>query len=110
MTTTTKHNLVVVGVSILIAAAIPVLYHAGKRNEINYKIFRQSGGWGYDIVVNRKLVIHQEYIPVIAQKKEFPTEIQAREAAQLVVQKLKNNKLPTLSCAEINQICTPIRY
>jgi len=103
---TTKHNWIVIAVSILIAAAIPVLYKAGaKVNEINYKTFNQTGGWGYDIIVNRKLLIHQEYIPAIAQKKEFSTEKQAAQAAQLVMSKLKNNKLPTLSLVEVEQIC-----
>ena len=104
---TTKHNRIVIAVSILIAAAIPFLYKAGvKGNEINYKTFHQNAGWGYDIVVNGKTRIHQEYIPAIAQKKEFVTETEAEKAAQLVIYKLKNNKLPTLSLAEVEQICS----
>jgi hypothetical protein len=102
---TTKHNLIVIAASILIAVAVPVLYKAGKGNEINYRTFHQSAGWGYDIVVKGKLFIHQEYIPAIAQKKGFPAEPQARKAAQLIIYKLKNNKLPTLSLADVEQIC-----
>jgi hypothetical protein len=103
-----KHNWMVVAVSVLIAAAIPVLYKGamGTGSKIDYKTFRQRGGWGYDIVVNRKLFIHQECIPAISEKKEFSTEVQATEAARLVMSKLKNNKLPTLSLAEVEQICS----
>ena len=110
MITITKHNLIVIAVSILIAAAIPLLYDSAKGNDISYKTFHKDAGWGYDIIVNGKLFIHQESIPAIPQKKEFPTETEAREVAQLVMRKLKNNKLPTVSCAEINQICTPNQY
>jgi hypothetical protein len=102
---TTKPNIIVITICVIIAAAIPFLYRSHPGNKINYKTFRADSGWGYDVVVNGKLLIHQQYIPVVAQKKEFPTEQQAEEAAQLVVSKLKNNKLPTLSKAEVQQIC-----
>jgi len=102
---TTKHNIIVITICVIIAVAIPFLYKTHEGNKINYKTFRADSGWGYDVVVNGKLLIHQQYIPVVAEKKEFSTEQQAEEAAQLVVSKLKNNKLPTLSKAEVQQIC-----
>lgn len=101
----TRHNIIVIAVCVVIAAAIPFLYKSHHGYNINYKTFRADSGWGYDIVLNGKLLIHQQYIPVVAEKKEFPTEEQAKEAARLVTDKLKNNKLPTLSKAEVQQIC-----
>ena len=104
MITTTKHSIIVIILSIAIAAAIPFLYKHNER-KISYQTFHRGSGWGYNIVVNGKLSIHQEYIPAIAEKKEFSTEIQAKETAQLVVYKLKNNKSPTLTKTEVEQIC-----
>jgi len=104
----TKHNLAVLLVSLTVAAAIPFFYLVKHHNKIDYKTFHTSEGWGYDIFVSEKLVIHQQYVPAKAQKKGFSLEALAKKAAESVVDKLKNNKLPTLSSAEISQICTPI--
>ncbi|MFI5186766.1 MAG: DUF4907 domain-containing protein [Chitinophagales bacterium] len=102
----TKHNAIVIAVSVMIAAAIPFIYKApGQKEIINYKTFHSDSGWGYNIVLNGKLIIHQEYIPAIAEKKGFSKEIEAGETAQLVISKLKNNKSPTLSKTEVEQIC-----
>jgi hypothetical protein len=107
MRTITRHNIVVIAIAVIIAIAIPFIYiyKAGTQSNINYKVFRATTGWGYDIVMNGKLIIHQEYIPTINRKKEFLTATQAKETALLVISKLKNNKFPTLSKKEVEQIC-----
>jgi serine protease inhibitor ecotin len=104
----TRHGLIVLIASVSIAATIPFLYTWKPTKKIDYKTFHTTNGWGYDILINKKLVIHQQYIPAIPEKKGFDTEEFAKRAAGSVVDKLKNNKLPTLSYAEINQICKPI--
>ena len=105
MIQTTKHNIVVITIAVVIAVAIPFIYRRGKSENVDYKTFHTKGGWGYDIVVNGKTFIHQQYIPAISEEKEFETEVQAKETAQLVIYKLKNNKLPTLSKVEVERIC-----
>jgi len=105
MQTTTKHNIIVIAVSTLMAISVPFIYRPVKKERINYKTFHSGPGWGYDIIMNGKLVIHQEWIPAIAEKKEFLNETQAKQTANLVILKLKNNKTPTLSKAEVDQIC-----
>ena len=97
----------VIIVSLAIAAAIPLFYVWKNDKKIEYTTFHTSEGWGYDIFINEKLAIHQQYVPVMAEKKGFTQEAFAKKAAQSVVDKLKNNKLPTLSYEEITQICTP---
>ena len=105
MIQTTKHNIIVIAIAVVIAGAIPFIYQAGKNEKIDYKTFHTKDGWGYDIVVKGKTFIHQQYIPAISEEKEFETETQAKEMARLVVYKLKNNKLPTLSKTEVERIC-----
>jgi serine protease inhibitor ecotin len=104
----TKHNLIVLIASATIALAIPFLYTGKTAKKIEYKTFYTTNGWGYDILIDKKLVIHQQTIPAIPEKKGFDTEEFAKRAAGSVVDKLKNNKLPTLSYAEISQLCKPI--
>jgi hypothetical protein len=108
MIMTTKHNLVVLIASAAIALTIPFLYMLKPTKRIEYNTFHTMKGWGYDILINNRLLIHQQYIPVIPEKRGFETEEVAKRAAGSVVEKLKNNKLPTLSYAEITQICRPI--
>ena len=109
MRTITKHNIIVIAIAVIIAIAIPFIYiyRTNAQHSLDYKVFRANSGWGYDIVMNGKLVIHQEYIPAINKKKEFVTATQAKETALLVISKLKNNKFPTLSKREVEQICGP---
>ena len=56
-----------------------------------------ASGWGYEILVDHKVFIHQEYIPVIAGKKAFLTKEDAMKTAGLVVGKIVNGKLPTIT-------------
>src|ERR1700746_4082726 len=105
MLTTTKHNIIVIAAAASIAAAIPFILNRKSEQAISYKVFHSGTGWGYDIAMNGKLIIHQECIPAINEKKQFLSEAQARETAQLVISKLKNNKFPTLSKTEVEQIC-----
>jgi len=51
-----------------------------------------SRGWGYEIMVDHKIFIHQEYIPAISGKKAFFSEEDAMKTAGLVVQKLVKGK------------------
>jgi Domain of unknown function (DUF4907) len=103
--TITKHNIIVITASVVIAASIPFLYITEKRKKIDYKTFHTTAGWGYDILINKKIFIHQEYIPVIVEKKGFATEATVIKMAHAVIEKLKNNKLPTLTRPELDQIC-----
>jgi hypothetical protein len=100
---TIKHSTVVLAISIVVAAAIP-FYYLGQTKKIDYKIFHTTIGWGYDILVDKRLFIHQECVPVLPDKKGFATEESARTIATIVVHKLKNNELPTLTYRELTQI------
>lgn len=53
-----------------------------------------SGGWGYDILINGKLYIHQPIIPGVQGNRVFSSEEKAREAGELIVSKIRNNILP----------------
>jgi hypothetical protein len=101
--TTIKHSSIVLAISIAIAVAIPLFYLAHQK-KIDYKTFHTTNGWGYDILVNKKLLIHQECIPVMPDKKGFATEESAKAVARMVVRKLKNNQQPTVTYDELTQM------
>ena len=99
----TKHSTIVLAISIAIAIEIPFFYFSQEK-KVDYKIFHTTSGWGYDILVDKRLFIHQECVPVFAEKRGFATEESAWSVARMVVHKLKNNELPTLTYGELTQI------
>jgi hypothetical protein len=104
---TTKHNIIVIIASVLIAIAIPFVIKR-ERETFAYKTFHHAKGWGYDILVNGKLFIHQENIPAISTEKGFDSATQASAIAAFILNKIKNNKPPTLTQEELRQICPSI--
>jgi len=99
-----KHNLIV----LVIAMIVSVFLIMRKRNSgetISSRVFRsERGGWGYDILVDKKLFIRQESVPVYSGLTGFPKEEQAAQTAALVIRKLKDKKSPVLTAADIQPI------
>ncbi len=61
------------------------------------KVFRNDpplSGYGYDILVNGKVYVHQPNIPAVQGNRGFSTEQAARKTASLVAFKIKNKILP----------------
>jgi hypothetical protein len=105
LTTIKRHNIFVVGLSVIIAAGFWIAPLPGKSPAVfSYKVFTTTNGWGYDILVNDTLQIHQDYIPVLAAKKGFAKQWQAKKAAQLVIKKMKAGKNPAISRDELETI------
>lgn len=75
------------------------------KNHITSKLFEGFNGWGYDILVNDTLFIHQEAIPVLSGSKGFAKKELAKHAAQLIINKMKRNQHPTVTTFELQQIC-----
>lgn len=61
---------------------------------IQVKTYKGKNGWGYDIYVNNKLLIHQPDIPALSGNRGFPTKTHAQRVAELVVDKIRKNILP----------------
>jgi len=72
---------------------------------IDLTSFKEPGGWGYDIkVVGANYAIHQDRIPAIAGYKAFVSEEDALKTGQLVVDKMKHKKPPTVSVSELKTL------
>lgn len=100
-----RSNIFIVGASVLIAASFWIVPLWNKPQAVfSYKIFKTAGGWGYDILVNDTLQIHQELMPAIDEKRGFPKQEDAGQAAMLVIKKLKARENPAISRAELDQV------
>lgn len=72
---------------------------------IVFKNDSTTNGYGYDIMVNGKKMIHQPTIPAVTGNRGFHSESDAQNAGALVKRKLLNNEMPpTISLDELNAL------
>jgi len=62
-------------------------------------------GFGFDIFLNRKLFIHQPFIPGIQGNKPFRTASDARKTGRLMIRKIERNIIPpTITEQELDSL------
>ena len=83
-------------------SSIPLTSRDNSKQELsnyNYTIFlcdssNQKLGYGYNIIMDSHIFIHQPSIPSIAGNKGFTSKAQAEKIATLVIHKLTRNIMP----------------
>lgn len=66
-------------------------------------------GWGYDIFLNRKKYIHQEFIPGIFGRRGFETKEEALRVGNRVVANATGKKgSPAISFADLRELGIPL--
>jgi hypothetical protein len=93
-----------IGLAFLLMLMASVICTTRRSQEYYVNVFASEGGWGYDILCNHKMIIHQPYIPAIDGQKPFHDKNTARETGRLVIRKLRSNKSPRIGIEEINKI------
>lgn len=109
-----RHTITVLLVSLIISAGILVYAFTkrttNKSSRFSSVVFSGLNGWGYDILVDDHVFIHQESIPAVGNRKGFPEREQAEKAARLVLKKLETSgDFPTLSRFEVEEICPSLK-
>lgn len=65
------------------------------KGNITFKVIAVgAGGYGYDVFVDGKKLIHQPNIPGQAGVTGFKTKEDSQKVAELVIRKLKNKEMP----------------
>jgi hypothetical protein len=79
---------------------------ANKNAKITYQLIPGiNNTWGYDILVNNKLTIHQPSIPSLPGNEGFKSKKNAEKIAKLVVKKMKNGEMPpTIDAEEMKKL------
>ncbi|HEV7621351.1 MAG TPA: DUF4907 domain-containing protein, partial [Flavisolibacter sp.] len=72
--------------------------------KLSYHLFRTSKGWGYNILVDTQIFIHQDVIPALQNDLAFKNSKQAEMAAIQVINKIKHHENPTFSSSEIQLV------
>ena len=75
-------------------------------SKFSYKIIPAAEKtFGYDILSDGKLMIHQPTIPGMPGNKGFKSEAAAQKIAALVIGKIKNGEMPpTVSVEEVKEV------
>ncbi|MFL5743500.1 MAG: DUF4907 domain-containing protein [Niastella sp.] len=97
--TISKHQIFVLLAALLIAAGstfyiLAVKKPAAPAHTLHYSTFKNDHGWGYDILVDDHIVIHQPMQPGKSGYDGFPTEKEAAADAQNVIESIKSGTHP----------------
>lgn len=98
----------ILAAALLISAGIWVLawrINQPARPALSARVFQTTVGWGYDILVNDSLLIHQETIPVVGGGQGFARREWAEKASRLIINKMESGRHPRLTSFDIAQIC-----
>ena len=101
MTDKTKKALLIFALFAVIIAAAAI---AGKGHFYDRSLFRSGDGWGYDIAVKGNVLIHQPFMPAVEGEIPFPDKMTARKTARLVIKKMKNREIPSVTREDIRRI------
>jgi hypothetical protein len=102
---TKKQNIVIIASAVVISACIWIITLKNHpAQHFQSRVFKVEKGWGYDVLVNDTVVIHQESIPVYQQQQAFLQKEQAEKTARLIIQKLENGTRPTLTKFDLEKI------
>ncbi|MEO6315192.1 MAG: DUF4907 domain-containing protein [Chitinophagaceae bacterium] len=99
---------VVLAVSLLVGAVtivFPRKKHdsAGDFLKLDLHAFQMTDGWGYEVLVDKKIFIHQDCIPAIPSYKKFSSETDALVVGSLVIEKIKHGHKPGLTQQDIKE-------
>lgn len=72
--------------------------------QLELHTFRSGDGWGYQVICNKKIFVHQPTIPAIDTVMPFPSEKSAKHVGALVLGYLRSNRSPALTREEV-MIC-----
>jgi len=73
-------------------------------SNLHVQIFSSEAGYGYKILSEEKILIQQDYIPVLENKQPFCNWEQAHRVAIFVQQKLQNGLSPAISLSELKEL------
>lgn len=76
---------------------------AGSR-ELELQTVQSGNGWGYQIMMNRKVLIYQPTIPAIDTVMAFPDEESASRIGSRVLEKVKGNRDFSVTPEEVSEV------
>src|ERR1700730_7793939 len=95
---------------LLLLIGIPTIHYFKNKKKDRENVFVQvkpiqtSYGWGYNILTDGKIYIHQEFVPALPGKQSFKSKDEALKVGHKVLSKISANQLPTITVEELKQM------
>src|SRR5436305_4196449 len=108
-----KKNICAVALSLLLTSLLfgkenklPVAKKICVITDTTFAVFSAPGsGYGFNILIDEKILIHQPFIPAAQGNKSFTSKSDAAKAAMLMLFKLKQHQMPpTISITELDSL------
>lgn len=76
-----------------------------ENSEITVDTFEEDTGWGYEVLIDGNIYVHQPNIPAVGGNRGFKSEADARTIGNLAVEKIKKGIIPpTISSEELKTL------
>jgi hypothetical protein len=72
--------------------------------QLTYTTYHTPLGWGYDVLVNDSLFIHQQQMPAVEGNRGFSSQKEAEKVAELVIARMKRKELPTILLRDLDSL------
>jgi hypothetical protein len=87
-----------------------VIFFATRTHPPRDRVFLQAVpvktpfGWGYNIMADDKIYIHQDYMPAVPGKQGFKSSEDALLVGRRVIQKITRNELPAITEKDLQEL------
>jgi len=103
---TIKNRRILLGLLFIPGLILLFIIRSGEMGTLNgrqpeLQTFQLEDGWGYQIVLEDKVIIYQPTVPAIDTVMAFPDENSARNTGKLVLKKISTNKDFSVSTQEV---------
>lgn len=103
-----KSHTIVLLVAVLFAAGSTFFMLVSKDKQASspftYQCYNNGQGWGYDVLQNNKVIVHQPFIPGTSGTAGYSNQQQAQLAAQFVIENIKSGQSLSLTHQQLQQI------
>jgi hypothetical protein len=96
---TTKRYLIIIITALLACSAVIFFVRRDHADKVFLKAVpvKTAFGWGYNIMADDKIYIHQDYIPAIPGKQGFKSPEDALLVGKRVIRKISRNEVPAIT-------------
>jgi len=97
------------GLSILLVLVAAGIMYGNQNYHYTVVVINSDQGWGYNILYDNKLIIHQPFIPSVSGQVAFKDKKSARKTGHMVAKKLHNHQSPRITRNDLESIIKPIK-
>lgn len=108
-TRTFNYSFLIAGVLVSLGAVLFGMNYVLKKNkakktDLQIEVYEYGTGYGYRIFSEEEILIQQNFIPALEDKRPFCDREEADRIASYVVQKIRQGSNPAISLSELREL------